>query len=189
MKFDIKDIKSWSNRHDVKTLSVTGFFGNSLSEIDDEIKRYNNGDKDRLHELYMISDNGCYCFGYALYFADTGTFGGTNNFAFFLPVDAVKADEPKEKKYRPIKSLVELSIAIYGELNHFKTVCMGNDLFIRLKGCKNYERVLITHLEFDSNHALVAINGNTLENLFKNYELRNDKGEYVPFGVEVEDEY
>lgn len=72
MNFDVKDIKSWANRHDVRTLSVTGFFGNSLSEIDDEIKRYNNGEKDRLHELYMISDNGCYCFGYALYFADTG---------------------------------------------------------------------------------------------------------------------
>ena len=27
MKFDIKDLKSWSNRHDVRTLSVTGFFG------------------------------------------------------------------------------------------------------------------------------------------------------------------
>lgn len=26
MNFDIKDVKSWTNRHDVKTLSVTGFF-------------------------------------------------------------------------------------------------------------------------------------------------------------------
>lgn len=66
------------------------FFGNSLSEIDNEIKRYNKGEKDHLHELYQISDNGCYCFGYAMYFADTGAFSGTNNFAFFLPLDAVK---------------------------------------------------------------------------------------------------
>ena len=44
MNFDIKDVKSWANRHDVRTLSDTGFFGNSLSEIDDEIKRYNNGE-------------------------------------------------------------------------------------------------------------------------------------------------
>lgn len=90
MKFDIKDVKSWANRDDVHTLSDAGFFGNSLSEIDDEIKRYNNGEKDRLHELYQVSDNGCYCFGYAVYFADTGAFSGTNNFAFFLPLDAVK---------------------------------------------------------------------------------------------------
>lgn len=96
MKFNVKDIKSWANRHDVRTLSVTGFFGNSLSEIDNEIRRYNKGEKDRLHELYQISDNGCCCFGYAMHFADTGAFSGTNNFAFFLPLDAVK--EEKQKK-------------------------------------------------------------------------------------------
>jgi hypothetical protein len=50
---------------------LQAFFGNSLSEIDDEIKRYSHGEKDRLHELYKISDNGCFCFGYALHFADT----------------------------------------------------------------------------------------------------------------------
>mgnify|MGYP000268886544 CR=1 FL=1 len=133
---------------------------------------------EKLLELNKIDDD-AFCFT-----SETGA-----KRCFFLPLDKVKKDKSKEKKYRPIKSLVELSIAIYGELNHFKTVCMGNDLFIRLKGCKNYERVLITHLEFDNNHALVAINGNTLKTLFENYELRNDKGEYVPFGVEVEDEY
>lgn len=106
MKFDIKDVKSWANRDDVHTLSDAGFFGNSLSEIDDEIKRYNNGEKDRLHELYQVSDNGCFCFGYALYFADTGAFAGTNNCGFFLPLDAVKEDKP-EKKYRPFKDLYE----------------------------------------------------------------------------------
>lgn len=92
IKYDIKDVKTWANRHDVKTLSVTGFFGNSLSEIDNEIRRYNKGEKDRLHELYKISDNGCFCFGYAVYFADTGAFAGTNNCGFFLPLDAVKEE-------------------------------------------------------------------------------------------------
>ena len=90
MKFDIKDIKSWANRHDVKIKSVTGFFGNSLLEIDNEIRRYNKGEKDRLHELYQISDNGCFCFGYALHFADTGAFAGTNNCAFFLTIRCSK---------------------------------------------------------------------------------------------------
>lgn len=93
IKYDIKDVKTWANRHDVKTLSVTGFFGNSLSEIDNEIRRYNKGEKDRLHELYQINDDGCFCFGYALYFADTGAFAGTNNCGFFLPLDAVKEDK------------------------------------------------------------------------------------------------
>ena len=112
MNFDVKDIKSWANRHDVRTLSVTGFFGNSLSEIDNEIRRYNKGEKDCLHELYQISDNGCYCFGYATYFADTGAFAGTNNYAFFLPLDAVKEEKQKEKKYRPLKSTDEMDCLI-----------------------------------------------------------------------------
>lgn len=90
MNFDIKDLKSWANRHDVGPLSVTGFFGNSLLEIDNEIRRYNNGEKDHLHLLYQISDNGCFCFGYATYFADTGAFSGTSNFAFFLTIRCSK---------------------------------------------------------------------------------------------------
>ena len=98
MNFDIKDMKSWANRHDVKIKSVTGFFGNSLLEIDNEIRRYNKGEKGHLHELYQIGDNGCFCFGYATYFADTGAFGGTSNYAFFLPLDAVKKDKPKNRK-------------------------------------------------------------------------------------------
>ena len=44
MNFDIKDLKSWANRHDVEIKSVTGFFGNSLLEIDNEIRRYNKGE-------------------------------------------------------------------------------------------------------------------------------------------------
>ena len=96
MNFDIKDVKSWANRHDVNTLSDAGFFGNSLLEIDNEIRRYNKGEKGHLHELYQIIDNGCFCFGYATYFADTGAFAGTNNFAFFLPLDAVKKDKSSD---------------------------------------------------------------------------------------------
>ena len=92
MNFDIKDLKSWANRNDVVELSVAGFFGNSLLEIDNEIRRYNKGEKDHLHMLYQISDNGCCCFGYATYFTDTGAFSGTNNFAFFLPLDKVKKE-------------------------------------------------------------------------------------------------
>lgn len=101
MNFDIKDVKSWANRHDVETLSVTGFFGNSLLEIDNEIRRYNKGEKGHLHELYQISDNGCFCFGYATYFADTGAFCGTSNFAFFLPLDAVKKDKSSDDNSVP----------------------------------------------------------------------------------------
>lgn len=185
MKFDIKDVKSWYNRHDVKTLSVTGFFGNSLSEIDDEITRYNKGEKDRLHKLYQISDNGCFCFGYALYFADTSAFAGTNNCAFFLPLDAVK----EEKKYRPFESMAEFTKVVYNLVpNEINTAGVGESFKVRRKRNQHIEKVLITHLEYDENRNLISINGQSLKSLFENYEIITDEGKIIPFGVEVQDD-
>lgn len=185
MNFDVKDIKSWANRHDVRTLSVTGFFGNSLSEIDDEIKRYNNGEKDRLHELYMISDNGCCCFGYALYFADTGAFSGTNNFAFFLPLDAVKKDKPKEKRYRPFKTIDELEKALNKDnRSAHQFMCVGNDIFIRDKN--QITHLMITRIDRDAKtNEVINVNGMSPIYLFNNYEIRVG-AEWLPFGVEIE---
>lgn len=182
MKFDVKDVKSWANRHDVRTLSVTGFFGNSLSEIDDEIKRYNNGEKDCLHELYQISDNGCYCFGYAVYFTDTGAFSGTNNFAFFLPVDAVKADEPKEKKYRSLKSIDEMDC-----LFDCSVMSAKNFITYRSKITGEIYIELLFAVCRDKNNVLSSINNIPVQDLFDNFEIRKN-GEWLPFGVEVNDE-
>lgn len=187
MNFDIKDVKSWSNRHDVHTLSDAGFFGNSLSEIDDEIKRYNNGEKDRLHELYQISDNGCYCFGYALYFADTGAFAGTNNSAFFLPLDAVKEDKSK-KKYRPFRTIAEVDALLAKDtVKHYCFV--GSDLYLRYKAKPNITKhIEITNLEVDTNtNELRFINGFTTNHLFKNFDIKI-AGRWLSFGVEVEND-
>lgn len=184
MNFDVKDIKSWANRNDVRTLSDAGFFGNSLSEIDDEIKRYNNGEEDRLHELYQVSDNGCCCFGYALYLADTGAFGGTNNFAFFLPLDAVK----KEKKYRPIKNMTELADIMYGEDRQRGAISTGDLMTLERKKDRFRFRILITQLEYEHDLQLVSINDKTLKNLFDDYNVMNVNGIFVPFGVEVKND-
>lgn len=186
MEFDIKDVKSWATRHDVKTLSDTGFFGNSLSEIDDEIKRYNNGEKDCLHELYQISDNGCYCFGYAKYFADTGSFGGTNNFGFFLPVDAVKEDKPKEKRYRPFKSMRELTEVVRGKDWEYNDLSVGDSLLIRHKGDEHYhQNILITSLGYDEND-LISMNGRLMQGWLDEFEFLAHC-EWRPFGVEEND--
>ena len=185
MNFDIEDVKSWANRHDVNTLSDVGFFGNSLSEIDNEIRRYNKGEKDRLHELYQISDNGCFCFGYALHFADTGAFSGTNNFAFFLPLDAVKKDKSK-KKYRPFKSMAEFTKVVYNLVPDYLNITgVGESFTVRRKYNQHIEKVLITHLEYDENHNLISINGQSLKSLFENYEIITDDDKIIPFGVEV----
>ena len=183
MNFDIKDVKSWASRHDVNTpLSDVGFFGNSLLEIDNEIRRYNNGEKDRLHTLYQISDNGCYCFGYALYFADTGAFAGTNNSAFFLPLDKVKV----EKRYRPFKDayefykfLVNPSLA---RKDFSNKLLLNLPITWRKKDTSNFTTTeIITSVEIDGCQ-LTSINGKELNYWFNNYEIEIN-GEWQPFGI------
>lgn len=194
MKFDVKDIKSWANRHDVRTLSVTGFFGNSLSEIDNKIERYNNGEIDLLQELYTISDNGSHCFGYALYSADTGAFGGTNNFAFFLPVDAVKKDEPK--KYRPFNDLYEfyqfLSFNSHITKEEFTPVMLLGLYFkYRDKKAPRFAHtIVINRIDFDlaDDPCAPSIEGRNLGLWFDYAEIMNDEDQWQPFGVEVKNE-
>lgn len=191
MNFDIKDLKSWANRHDVKIKSVTGFFGNSLLEIDNEIRRYNKGEKDRLHMLYQIGDNGCFCFGYATYFADTGAFGGTNNFAFFLPLDAVKKDKPK-KKYRPFENAYEFYKFLVNpsltRKDFSNKLLLNFPITHRKRDTSNFTTTeIITSVEVAAIDGcqLTSINSKELEYWFNNYEIEID-GEWRPFGV-VED--
>lgn len=193
MNFDIKDVKSWANRHDVKIKAVTGFFGNSLSEIDNEIRRYNKGEKDHLHELYKISDNGCYCFGYAVYFADTGAFGGTQTFAFFLPLDAVKEDKP-EKKYRPFKNLYEfyqfLSFNSHITEEDFTPVMLLG-LYFKYrdkKALRVASTIVINRIDVDLKDICEPIiEGRNFERWFDLAEIMNDDCEWQPFGVKEND--
>lgn len=177
MNFDVKDIKSWANRHDVK-VGDDGYVSSDINTLQDDLK----SGIAQIRIICHVRDDDVECFS-------CKAFGSIRNYGFFLPADAIKEDKPKEKKYRPIKSLFELAIAFYGVPNYFQHICMGGDLFVKYKNDKNYKRVLITSLEFDENHALSTINGITLRAWFDYYELRNDKGEWVPFGVEVENEY
>lgn len=189
MNFDIKDLKSWANRHDVETKSVTGFitgfFGNSLLEIDNEIRRYKKGEKGHLHELYQISDNGCFCFGYATYFADTGAFSGTNNFAFFLPLDKVKV----KKRYRPFKDAYELYKFLVNpslaRKDFSNKLLLNLSITLRIKYISNFTTTeLITSVE-DSvidGCQLTSINNKELEYWFNNYEIEIN-GEWQPFGA------
>ena len=185
MNFDIKDLKSWTNRNDVVELSVAGFFGNSLLEIDNEIRRYDKGEKGHLHMLYQISDNGCCCFGYATYFSDTGAFSGTNNFAFFLPLDKVKV----EKRYRPFKDAYEFYKFLVNpsltRKDFSNKLLLNLSITLRIKYTSNFTTTeLITSVE-DSvivGCQLTSINNKELEYWFNNYEIEIN-GEWVPFGA------
>ena len=138
--------------------------------------------------LYQISDNGCFCFGYATYFADTGAFSGTNNFAFFLPLDKVKV----EKRYRPFKDAYEIYKFLVNP--SLKRKVFSNKLLLNLpitwrkKDTSNFTTTeLITSVEVSviDGCQLTSINNKELKDWFNDYEIEIN-GEWQPFGA-VED--
>ena len=78
MNFDIKDVKSWANRHDVK-VGDEGYFADNIEEL----KTENN----RTRMIAEILDDHAFCFRTP-----------TNRYSFFLPLEAVKEDKPKKKE-------------------------------------------------------------------------------------------
>lgn len=177
MNFDIKDVKSWTNRHDVK-VGDSGYVSNDLDVLRDDLK----SSIAQIRIISHVGDTDAYCFS-------AKAFGATRNYGFFLPADAVKEDKSKEKKYRPFKSMIELTeIAEITNPNSYNVMGVDEALFVKRKCNGHYEKVLITHLEYDKYHNLIAINNKNLKTWFENYELKNGFGKYVPFGVEVKDE-
>lgn len=113
---------------------------------------------------------------------------GISSFNFFLPLDKVKKDKSKEKKYRPIKNMRELTDVVRGK-DWTTAISTGKELLVRCKYNKHRIKVLITRLEFDNNLELVSINNKAPKVLLENYEVMSVNGNFMPFGVEVEDEY
>lgn len=113
MEFDIKDIKSWSDRKDVK-IGAEGYFCHDINKLRNNENEYIKPVKSKLS---AIRDNYATCFQ-----IDNGR-DGDNVFPFFLPLDAVKKDKP-EKKYRPFKT--------YDEFNDFfrQLLLSKEDLYI-----------------------------------------------------------
>ena len=184
MKFKNFDIEDVFGPDDIKEaekhVGEIGYFEDSLDDLDNAITYFPKKTFKLIRIKQANSDNK-YVINAACSFK---YFLSLNN----LNIKKTKPVETKEKKYRPIKSLFELALAFYGVPNYYQRICLGGDLFVKYKNDKNYKRVLITSLEFDKNHALSTINGITLRAWFDHYELRNDKGEWVPFGVEVEED-
>lgn len=172
MNFDIKDVKSWANRHDVK-VGDKGYFFDSINIFKD-ITKFN------IDTIIHIRDE------YADCFAGTKRHIDRNCFPFFLPVDAVKEDKPKEKKYRPLKKIKDFYDC--GVIKG-KDDCLI-DRVLRLRDKKNYNltrdmKVIDVEYDFDT---VIRINRCSPVYYFSCFDIYiND--EWVPFGVEVEDEY
>lgn len=161
MKFDIKDVKSWANRHDVK-VGDEGYFADEIEDL----KAENN----RTRMIAEILDNHAFCFCTP-----------TNRYSFFLPLNAVKKDKP-EKKYRPLKSIDEMNC-----LFDCSVMSAKNFLTYRNKASGKIYIELLFSVCRDKDDILLSINNIPVRNLFNYFEIRKN-GEWVPFGVEVKDD-
>lgn len=173
MKFDLKDVKSWANRHDVK-VGDEGYFADNIEEL-----KTNN----RTRMIAEILDDHAFCFRTPI-----------NRYSFFLPLEAVKEDKPKEKKYRPFKNLYEfyqfLSFNSHITEEDFTPV-MLLDLYFKYrekKALRVASTIVINRIDVDLKGICEPnIEGRNLGLWFDYAEIMNDDGEWQPFGVEEND--
>lgn len=175
MNFDVKDIKSWSNRHDVKN-NDKGYFSNSINQLQNDIHLL-------LTTVDCITDDTGYCFVPK---------DSCDGFDFFLPVDAVK----EEKKYRPFKDLYEfydfISFNSYIPKEDFTpNMLLGLCFTYREKKAPRFASTMaINRIDFDlaDDPCEPNIEGRNLGLWFDFSEIMNDEGEWQPFGIEVKDD-
>lgn len=161
MIFNIKDVKSWANRHDVK-VGDEGYFADSIEELKTE--------DNRTRTIENIFDDDAFCFR-----------SPTNKYSFFLPLDAVK----KEKKYRPLKKIKDFHDC--GVIKGEDDCLIGSVLTLRDKKNYNLTRDMkVTDVEY-SFDTVLRINRCSLVYFFSYFDIYIN-GEWVPFGVEVEEE-
>lgn len=169
MKFNVKDIKSWANRHDVK-VGDAGYFADSILVLDDRVNMNTIG------IINAIFDKTACCF----------SIEGNTGFAFFLPVDAVKEDNPEEKKYRPFKSMRELTEIVYSNDWEYNNLSVGDSLLIRRKGDEHvHQNLLIISLGYNEND-LISMNGKPMQEWLDEFEFLAHC-EWHPFGVQKND--
>lgn len=171
MNFDIKRLKTWSSRRDVEIGDV-GY-------VTCDFNTFMLGKSTSVTKATVISidDNDSRCF-------IAQPLDGMIQFqySFFLPLNAVKEDKPKE--YRQFKTIEEVDeLLAKDSVKHYCFV--GSELCLRYKAKPNITKnILITNLEVDTNtNELRFINGFTPRHLFEKYDVKI-AGKWVPFGVE-----
>lgn len=176
MNFDIKDIKSWSNRHDVK-VGDEGYFCNHISDLCD----MRDVESTKIERIY---DNQANCFSSTAFYGD---------FSFFLPLNAVKENK-LEKKYRPFKDLYEFYQFLSFNSRITKEDFTPNMLlglyfkYREKKALRVASTIVINRIDVDLKDICEPIiEGRNLERWFDLAEIMNDDGEWQPFGVEVKE--
>ena len=175
MIFDVKDVKSWANIHELK-VGDKGYFFNSIISF-----RALNIDYVQCGKIKYMDKNWGRCFK-----SDVDDF---NSYFFFLPLNAVKVDKvDKPEKYRPFKNLNEIqSVLCGGDVTKYAFFDVGTHLTVRRKDERNREQVILTtSIEYMDGH-LYLINHRRLDEWFNNFELLvNDA--WVPFGIKENDQ-
>ena len=186
MIFDIKDVKSWATRHDVK-IGDEGYFFHDIDKLRNSENEYIKPVKSKLS---VIRDNYARCFQ-----IDNGR-DGDNVFEFFLPKDAVK----ENKTYRACRTVQELYELVFDYkceqlenilcINDKDRFCIneliGTVIHFKQKGFDTTYYECITGIVVYNNGDIdVRIDGCNFEltELFKNYKIEIN-GEWLPFGVE-----
>lgn len=170
MNFDVKDVKSWVNRYEVK-VGDKGYVSSNLYSLQDDLK----------NNVALIREISRICYGDVECFS-CKAFGTIRSYGLFLPLDAVKADEPKEKKYRPLKSIDEMDC-----LFDCSVMSAKNFLTYRNKASGKIYIELLFSVCRDKDDILRSINNIPVQNLFNYFEIRKN-GEWLPFGVEVKED-
>ena len=176
MNFDIKDVKSWSNRYDVK-IGDEGYFFHDIDKLRNFENEYIKPVKSKLS---AIRDNYARCFQ-----IDNGR-DGDNVFEFFLPKDAVK----ENKTYRACRTVQELYELVFNyrskdEDRFCINELIGTVIHFKQKGFDTTFYECITGIAVYNNGDIdVRMDGCTftLPELFKNYKIEIN-GEWHPFGA------
>lgn len=152
-------------------MGIKGYVSSNLYSLQDDLK--NN--VALIREISRICYDDVECFS-------CKAFGTIRSYGFFLPLDAVKADEPKEKKYRPLKSIDEMDC-----LFDCSVMSAKNFITYRSKVTGEIYIELLFAVSRDKNDVLSSINNIPVQDLFNNFEIRKN-GEWLPFGIKVEED-
>lgn len=161
MIFNIKDVKSWATRHDVK-VGDEGYFFSSIDAFRYSEKEHIVLEKGKLFEL---RDAYASCF---LINRDLGI----KAYEFFIPLDKVK----EEKKYRPFKDTYEL----------YKFFMPDEPITCRKKNEPSYITIeAIYRIDFNATDKACKtyINNRDFEDWFDHCEIMNNEGKWQPFGA------
>lgn len=169
LKFDIKDVYSWSNAKEAKQyINKEGYFSDDLDELNREIN------ENKLYPLKEVNSNSAICF---VALSPVGRW----SCGLFLPASKVKEVE-KAKKWRAFKNLSEFADTLYLDK------LIGTEIGFRYKDDHTISgQAIITRIEFHSTNGIVITLGGQswgISRLFQELEWIDKDGNWQPFGVE-----